>query len=73
MSMYSWDGALVEDTEAVLLMKTSTESVDALKEAFHKAHPYDVPEFLTVDVNEGASSQSYVAWVNQMTQRSRAE
>ena len=71
-SIYSWKEEVVEDTESILFMKTNVNSVTALKDAFHKAHPYDVPEFVVMDVDTEDSSQAYVDWVNQMTQGSRS-
>jgi periplasmic divalent cation tolerance protein len=69
-SVYSWNEAVVEDTESLLLIKTSAPLVKMVSEAFHSAHPYDVPEFIVVDVDQDASSKAYLAWVNHVTQRS---
>lgn len=68
LSMYIWDEAVVEDSESLLLIKTSASLVSAVKDAFHYAHPYDVPEFIAVDVDQAGSSHDYLAWVNQVTQ-----
>ena len=70
LSIYSWNEDIVEDTESLLIMKTSANSLAQLKEAFHTAHPYEVPEFLAMDVDTSSSSQTYIDWVNQMTQGS---
>jgi periplasmic divalent cation tolerance protein len=38
-SIYEWQGKLEEETESMLIMKTSTDRFDALKEAVLKIHP----------------------------------
>lgn len=68
MSIYSWKEEVVEDTESILIMKTTANVVTELKKAFHEAHPYEVPEFVVLDIDTEHSSQSYVDWVGQITQ-----
>jgi periplasmic divalent cation tolerance protein len=54
-SIYRWQGKIEEDGEQLLLMKTTAERVDALRDAIFARHPYEVPEFvvLTIDRIEG--------------------
>jgi periplasmic divalent cation tolerance protein len=73
VSMYIWNDSVVEDSESLLLIKTSTSLVSAVEAAFHQAHPYDVPEFILLGVDEAGSSQAYLAWVHQVTQGSLSE
>jgi len=62
-SVYRWDGKVCEDTESTLLIKAPAEGLTELKEALLKAHPYEVPEFVVVDVDVKHSHQPYVKWV----------
>lgn len=65
-SVYRWDGQIRRGDEHTLLIKTSRERLDALKEGIHKLHSYDTPEIVSfdpLDVND-----AYATWVNEETQ-----
>lgn len=51
-SIYRWEGKVAEDGEKLLLIKTVEEHLDALQAKLFAMHPYDVPEFVVVDVAE---------------------
>jgi periplasmic divalent cation tolerance protein len=60
-SIYRWEGKVEEGSEQQLVIKTSPERVDRLRERLGELHPYDVPEFLVLAVADG--SASYLAWL----------
>ena len=60
-SVYRWEGALQEDEETTLLIKTTTEKYGALATRIQELHSYDVPEILSLDSAEVA--ESYARWV----------
>lgn len=60
-SVYRWNGAIVEDDEQLLIIKTTATCVDALCEALLRLHPYEVPELIVLP--ESATSDAYGAWV----------
>ena len=47
-SIYRWQGKVEDDAEQLLLIKTTGERVDALREAVFARHPYEVPEFVVI-------------------------
>jgi periplasmic divalent cation tolerance protein len=49
-SIYRWQDAVEDDNEQLLLIKTTDERVDALREALFARHPYQVPEFVVVPI-----------------------
>jgi periplasmic divalent cation tolerance protein len=59
-SVYRWEGRVQNDAEQLLVIKTSAERVDALREALLRQHPYDVPEFVVLEVS---TSEAYGAWL----------
>ncbi|TQV89195.1 divalent-cation tolerance protein CutA [Aliikangiella coralliicola] len=61
-SLYHWDGDIAEDDEFLLLMKTSSQKVDELRDILLDLHPYDVPEFIVLNIKDGASE--YLTWIN---------
>lgn len=60
-SVYRWEGEIQEDPEALVLMKTTEEALPELKRRVTELHPYDVPEFLALPVEDG--HLPYLRWV----------
>lgn len=60
-SIYRWQGRVEDDSEQLLLIKTTDERVDELRERLLAMHPYDVPEFVVIAVQEVASA--YGEWL----------
>ena len=69
-SMYRWDGAVEEATEARVTLHTRVELVAAIVERAARSHPYDVPCVLALPILGG--NPDYLAWVEQETQGPRA-
>ena len=64
-SVYRWEGAIHEDKESLLLIKTTADRLNDLRKALLTSHPYDVPEVLVLDVDAEASNPIYVDWVRE--------
>lgn len=62
-SVYEWEGVIQRDTESTLLIKTTAARVGALTEALCAMHPYELPEVISLAVEAGEGSPSYLAWV----------
>jgi periplasmic divalent cation tolerance protein len=60
-STYLWEGELRDESEILLLMKTTVAGLPALQARFTAIHPYELPEFVAIPVVGG--SASYLAWV----------
>lgn len=60
-SVYHWDNEIQHDQEWLLLIKTTDEMSEPLKNAILKAHPYDSPELISVNVTDGLPD--YLQWV----------
>ena len=63
-SVYRWRGAVHDEPESLLLIKTRLEALDALAEAVAEHHPYDVPEFLVFTPSDGA--EDWLTWLGQV-------
>lgn len=64
-SVYVWDGAVQQDSEWQLVIKTNLVHWDALAQLIHRLHSYDVPELIAVPIVQG--SEAYLAWMTDMT------
>jgi periplasmic divalent cation tolerance protein len=60
-SIYRWDQELREDSEVLLLVKTTAPRLEALGALVARLHPYDVPEL--VALRPAAVERSYLAWL----------
>lgn len=60
-SIYRWDGAVHDDAESLLVIKTSRDGIEALRSRLIEQHPYEVPEVLVLPVSGG--SEPYVQWI----------
>jgi periplasmic divalent cation tolerance protein len=60
-SVYRWEGALETASERQVLIKTTAGRVEALRERLHGLHPYDVPEFVVLGIEDG--SAAYLHWL----------
>jgi len=62
-SLYWWNDTVTEDGESLLVIKTPQSSFADLEARLHEIHPYDVPEVLSLSVDEGADT--YLSWVRE--------
>ena len=62
-SIYTWDGELCDETESLMIMKTVDTRVSPLMARIRELHAYDVPEIVSLDIDENASNPDYVKWV----------
>jgi periplasmic divalent cation tolerance protein len=60
-SIYRWQGAVVDEPEVLLLLKTTAERFEPLRARVVALHPYEVPEVLSLAVEAGHAP--YLAWV----------
>jgi periplasmic divalent cation tolerance protein len=60
-SIYRWQEEIEDAAEQLLIIKTTGERVDALREALFAGHPYEVPEFVVVDADQ--LSDAYREWL----------
>ena len=49
-STYRWQGKICRDSEHLLLIKTTSERFEALRDRIVALHPYDIPEIIAVDI-----------------------
>jgi periplasmic divalent cation tolerance protein len=65
MSTYRWKGAIEREAERQLVIKTTRARVADVQDRLRTLHPYDLPEFFVIEVDDGSSE--YVAWVEANT------
>ena len=64
-SIYRWEGEVCDDSEVLVLFKAASSGFDALKNRLLELHPYECPEIIKIDVQDG--SKDYIDWVLKQT------
>lgn len=64
-SVYSWQGKIEHDEEALLVVKTARASFAALRDRVIALHSYDVPEVIAVDLSD--ASPGYLQFLADAT------
>ena len=62
-SFYRWQGAIEDDQESLLVIKSSRGLFDQLRVEIEKLHSYEVPEVIAVPIVDG--SEGYLEWLER--------
>lgn len=62
-SIYHWQGAIEEESEHLLVIKSRRDLFGRLRAELEKLHSYDVPEVIALPVVDG--SEAYLGWMDQ--------
>jgi periplasmic divalent cation tolerance protein len=60
-SFYWWKGKLEEDSESILLLKTTEDNVEKLISRVRGLHSYDNPAIVSLPIKTG--SKNYLDWI----------
>lgn len=60
-SIYHWNEQIQSAPETLVMLKTSSEKLEALEKRLKELHTYRVPEFLVLPVESGSSA--YLQWL----------
>lgn len=60
-SVFSWDGEMTEEKEALLVIKTKKELFGNVKHVIQKLHSYTVPEVISVPIAQ--ADETYLKWI----------
>lgn len=64
-SIYRWDSRIERASEHLMIIKTETDKVAELIERLKNLHPYDVPEIISLEVENGF--EPYLNWIRSET------
>ncbi len=62
-SVYRWQGAIEKSHEVLLLIKTTQDRWNELSSFIEKQHPYDIPEIISLPIEQGL--ESYLKWMDR--------
>ena len=62
-SVYRWHDEVKTDSEVLLIIKTMSSVYPALEQAIVDHHPYELPEIISVPIENGLAT--YLAWIDE--------
>ena len=64
-SVFSWDGDLCEESEALMIIKTKKELFERVNGVIQGLHSYNVPEVIAMPIIE--ADETYLKWIAHET------
>ena len=64
-SIYRWKGRVCDDSEFLLLVKTTGKEFAGVRQTIQELNTYELPEILAYRVDE--ASDAFAAWIGKMT------
>ena len=62
-SIYWWEEKLETSSEVLIIFKTTSDRQLQLRECVLANHPYEVPEFVAFNIDQG--SEPYLQWIRK--------
>lgn len=62
-SVFRWHGEVETAAEWLLVIKTTAEAFDRLRETLTELHAYELPECIAIAIEEG--SAAYLDWIGE--------
>ncbi len=64
-SLYRWQGAVEDEGEVLMVVKTQARLFENLKSRVQQLHSYSVPEIIALPIVKGF--ENYVQWIKEET------
>lgn len=61
-SVYRWKGKIEKSQELLLIVKSKSAVFSTVKNAILKIHPYELPEIISIPLQNGYSD--YLSWID---------
>ena len=70
-SVYRWQGKVCEDSEYLLIIKSTAEEYPAIEVAIRELHSYELPEILSFRVSDG--EPGFLEWIADSVSKEGAD
>lgn len=67
-SIYHWEGKVTRDSEALMIIKTTSDRYPELETRVKELHSYSTPEIVAIRIERG--SEQYLNWLRDSTANS---
>lgn len=65
-SIYRWKGNVESASEFLLIIKSTEDAFDHVRDAVRRLHSYELPEFIELGVSRGEGK--YLSWIEKSVQ-----
>jgi periplasmic divalent cation tolerance protein len=65
-SIYRWKGKIEDDTENILIIKTTEENSEKIIQKVNEIHSYETPECIGFKIEKG--SEKYLNWIKEVVE-----
>lgn len=65
VSVYRWQGQIEEDTETILIAKTTEKNIDRAVDTIKSLHSYELPDIVVIPITTGL--KTYLDYVKSET------
>lgn len=72
-SIYRWKGEIVEEQEAVLIVKTPYHNVKKLTDRVKELHPYECPCIISLQLAEQEGNEEYQRWLLKNSKKQKID
>lgn len=69
-SVFYWEGEVQDDSEVLMLIKTTDTVYSRMEAHLHAHHPYDLPEVIAFGIEHGLPE--FLNWIGEETARVHA-
>jgi len=66
-SIYRWEGAIDRAAETPMILKTTAEQSERLRDFILARHPYEVPSIVALPVLSDGSNPAFLDWIARET------
>ena len=63
VSVYRWEGAIDRAAETPMILKTTAEASERLRDFILERHPYETPAIVALPVLVDGSNPAFLAWI----------
>ena len=64
-TLYWWKGEIQNDSECILLVKTTADFVETVTEKVKDLHSYDVPCVVSLPISPDEGNSDYMDWIER--------
>ncbi|REL39318.1 divalent-cation tolerance protein CutA [Rhodohalobacter sp. SW132] len=64
-SLYWWNGEVQNETETVLIVKTTQKMVSEVTKRIKKLHSYEVPCVISLPLSSEEGNPEYISWIRK--------
>ena len=62
LSIYRYNNEIVEDTEYLVHIKTTSDKFTEIRKIIERLHNYETPEIISLEISEG--NEKYFKWIH---------